>query len=74
MTYQRDMKPSPAFTSNKTFKAVQYLLSAKEERKSRYDIRNLEYSDKLRNISVTAGYYEYIQLVVNSHNHSLPRH
>ena len=27
------MKPSPAFTSNKTFKAVQYLLSAKEERK-----------------------------------------
>ena len=55
------MKPSPAFTSNKTFKAVQYLLSAKEERKRKYDIRNLEYSDKLRNISVTAGYYEYIQ-------------
>ena len=49
------MKPSPAFTSNKTFKAVQYLLSAKEERKRKYDIRNLEYSDKLRNISVTAG-------------------
>ena len=40
---------------NKTFKAVQFLLNTKEaaRRESNYDVRDLEYSDKLRNISVS---------------------
>ena len=40
---------------NKTFKAVQFLLSTKEaaRRPSNFDVRDLEYSDKLRNISVS---------------------
>ena len=40
---------------NKTFKAVQFLLNTKEaaRRESNFDVRDLEYSDKLRNISVS---------------------
>ena len=40
---------------NKTFKAVQFLLNTKEaaRRPSNFDVRDIEYSDKLRNISVS---------------------
>ena len=45
------------FSTNKTFKAVQYLLAARELNKAQYDIKDIHFSDKNRNIAVSAGIY-----------------
>ena len=54
-TLQMSVPKSKFCVENKTFKAVQFLLNTKEaaRRPSNFDVRDLEYSDKLRNISVS---------------------
>ena len=54
-TYKMSAAKSKFSGENKTFKAVQFLLNTKEaaRRPSNFDVRDLEYSDKLRNISVS---------------------
>ena len=57
---------------NKTFKAVQFLLNTKEaaRRESNYDVRDLEYSDKLRNISVSGDIEDLFKVNLQVLNHA----
>ena len=57
---------------NKTFKAVQFLLNTKEaaRRESNFDVRDLEYSDKLRNISVSGDIEDLFKVNLQVPNHA----